>query len=66
MTDAHIHSRELKVYFGDKGLEFEVACRDSSPAHSFPQLRIPRNFSNSSANVTCLLTATAVRTHFPP
>ena len=37
MTDAHIKSRDLTVYFTDKQLEFEVKCSDFNPAQSFPK-----------------------------
>ena len=57
MTNAHIRSRELKVYFADKQLGFEVACKDVNPAKSFPTLCSSHSGFASSANVTCLLTA---------
>ena len=57
MTNAHIRSRELKVYFADKQLGFEVACKDVNPAKSFPALCSSHSGFTSSANVTCLLTA---------
>ena len=57
MTDAHIKSRELKVYFADRKLGFEVNCKDSNPVQSFPKLCFSKNGPASTANVTCLLTA---------
>ena len=54
LTDAHIRSRELKVYFADKGLDFTVACRDTNPVNVYPSLAVAKGLS-SSANVTCLL-----------
>ena len=59
LTDAHIRSRARKVYFADKGLNFEVCCSDTNPIHEYPHLSLP-NDRSSSANVTCLLT-TAVQ-----
>ena len=57
MTDAHIKSRELKVYFADRKLGFEVNCKDSNPVQSFPKLCFSKKAPASTANVTCLLTA---------
>ena len=59
LTDAHIRSRARKVYFADKGLNFEVCCSDTNPIQEYPHLSLPNDHS-SSANVTCLLT-TAVQ-----
>ena len=59
LTDAHIRSRARKVYFADKGLNFEVCCSDTNPIQEYPHLSLP-NDRSSSANVTCLLT-TAVQ-----
>ena len=56
-TDARIRSRELKVYFADPALDFEISCYDSNPLAAFPALRNPDSSPGSSANVTCLLTA---------
>ena len=56
LTDASIRSRELKVYFADQTMDFEISCHDSNPLHAFPTLRNPNCGSGSSANVTCLMT----------
>ena len=56
-TDARIHSRELKVYFADSAMDFEISCYDSNPLRSFQVLRSPTSTPGSTANVTCLLTA---------
>ena len=56
MTNAHIRSRELKVYFADKQLGPEVDCKDVNPAKSFPTLCSSHSGFVSSANIPCLLT----------
>jgi len=57
LTDARISSRELKVYFADRTMDFHISCYDSNPLQAFPTLRNPKSSPGSSANVTCLLTA---------
>ena len=57
MTNAHIRSREFKVYFADKQLGFEIDCKDVNPAKSFPMLCSSHSGFASSANLTCLLKA---------
>ena len=57
LTDARISSRELKVYFADRTMDFQISCYDSNPLQAFPTLRNPKSSPDSSANVTCLLTA---------
>ena len=57
LTDARISSRELKVYFADRIMDFQISCYDSNPLQAFPTLRNPSSSPGSSANVTSLLTA---------
>ena len=56
-TDARIYSKELKVYFADSAMNFEITCYDSNPNEAFPALRSQQPCRSSTANVTCLLTA---------
>ena len=56
-TDARIRSKELKVYFADPAMDFEISCHNSNPLRSFPVLGRQNSTPSSSANVTCLLTA---------
>ena len=56
-TDTRIRSKELKVYFADPAMDFEISCHDSNPLRSFPVLGRQHSTPSSSANVTCLLTA---------
>ena len=55
-TDAHIFSKDLRVYFAAPSMNFYVTCYDSSPLAAFPSLKPPQPSSCSAANVTCLLT----------
>ena len=56
-TDAHIYSKDLRVFFAHPDLNFEVKCYDTNPIHAFPTLRGHQPCRSSTANVTCLLTA---------
>ena len=56
-TDARIRCKDLKVYFADSALGFEVSCYDSNPLRSFPVLHSSKSPPDSSANITCLLTS---------
>ena len=56
ITDAHIFSKDLRVYFAEPSMNFYVTCYNSSPLAAFPSLKSRTSFPSSAANVTCLLT----------
>ena len=56
-TDAGIYSKDLKVYFADSAMDFEINCYDSNPNEAFTALRSHQPCRSSTANFTYLLTA---------
>ena len=55
-TDARIYSKDLRVFFADPAMNFEVKCYDTNPNEAFPTLRGHQPCRSSTAYVTCLLT----------
>ena len=57
-TDARIYSKDLRVYFADSDMNFEISCYDSNPLSVFPSMQYQGSIpSASSANTTCLATS---------
>ena len=56
-TDARIHSKDLRVFFADSAMNFEISCYDSNPLDVFSVSKSQNPSMSSTANVTCLLTA---------
>ena len=56
-TDARIHSKNLRVFFADSAMNFEISCYDSNPLNAFSVPKSQTPSMSSTANVTCLLTA---------
>ena len=56
-TDAHIHSKDLSIFFAHPDLNFEVKCYNTYPIYAFPTLRGHQPCHSSMANVMCLLTS---------
>ena len=56
-TDARIYSKDLKVYFADSAMNFEISCYDSNPLLVFTSMTCQDSVPPaSSANITCLVT----------
>ena len=57
-TDARIYSKDLRVYFADSDMNFEISCYDSNPLSGFPSMQCQGSIlSASSVNITCLATS---------